>query len=586
MTVTEGKCELLFLSISEYSTTVYDVIITVEPRDSVKRFRLLPGSIESIYESLQYHVSDSLELRQSKFAICQLYGVIFLESSITELTDDFVRNNRHHLELSEIRYFAFRLQLTSKIDTFLKQELETLDDVFENLSMGPFLMPYVVRYRTIPFDIFETAMTAHDIYQSAFAPPSSPELIGLVTYWVMSDALAASFHYELNNITIAPLYRISYETCFTVSTYHVQMFCPKILFSPEEFNLTEDGVVINDVNLFLPNHEIEFTFNNSVYVCSNNYLSSIAKIKTNKLNEDDSEIEPLMILTIILLSLSLISLFITFVIYALLKELRNLPGLNIMGLVSSLFGSHLLTLLNGVVKIRIGELCIAFGIALHFALLLAIFWMFVCTFHMGKVFIKLEKMHTNCRTKYQSLIRYVCFTITMSVMFVVINISVSAGRSSIGYDDVTCYLDSSDMLLFTVALPIGLVVILNLAMFIGVVIKVGRIPSMKTHSTNDRNNFTIFIKLSTLTGITWCFGFLYQFSTIKVLAYAFVVLNASQGVFIMISFVLNKRVTGKLKSSYFSHFESNPTGNLTLHSPSNARKGGTCSMEHNELSKL
>ena len=575
MIVAEKKCQILFQSAYEYSTTVYDVIITVEPRDNVKGFRLLPGSIESIYESLRYHVSDSLEQRQSKFAICQLYGVIFLESSISELNDDFVRNNRHHLKLSEIRYFAFRLQLTGKIDTFLKQELETLDDVFENLSMGPFLMPYVVRYRTIPVDIFETAMTAHDMYQSAFAPVNNLELISLVMYWVISNALAASFHYEFNNITIAPLYRTTYETCLTVSAYHVQMFCPKILFSPEEFNLTEDGIVINDINLLLPNHELEFTFNNSVYVCSNTYLSSIAKIKTNKLNQDDSKIEPLMILTIILLSLSLISLFITFVIYAFLKELRTLPGLNIMVLVSSLFGSHLLTLLNGVVKIRIGELCIAFGIASHFALLLAIFWMFVCTFHMGKVFIKLEKMHTNSRTKYQSLIRYVCFTITMPLMFVVINISVSVGRSSassIGYDSVSCYLDSSDMLLFTVALPIGLVVILNLAIFICVVIKVGRIPSMKTHSTNDRNNFTIFIKLSTITGITWCFGFLYQFTTIEAFAYAFVVLNASQGVFIMVSFVMNKRVVAMLKSSYLSRFESNPTGNLKHHSPSNSKK--------------
>ena len=550
---------------------------------------LLPGSIESMFESILYRVTDLLGKSQSEFTICQLYGVIFLKSSVAELTYDFVRSERQHIKLSEIRYFAFRLQLKGKRNSFLQQELQNLEDMFQNFNQEPFLLPYIVRYRNIPVDIFDKALLAYINNRYEKDPTLKSELFDLMTYEVIREALVASFQYGLDNITIAPLHRECLEMCITITRYHVQMFCPKLHFFPDEFDLTGEGILITDVNLFFSNQEVEFTFNNSVFVCYNTYLSRIDQMLKVTQDEEGSETELLIVLTVVSLLLSLISLCITFVIYVLLKELRTLPGLNIMGLVSSLFGSHLLTLLNGVVKIRIGKICIAFGIALHFALLLSIFWMFVCTFHMGKVFIKLEKVKTLSRTKCQSLIRCVCFTIAMSVIFVVINISVSTGRSSassIGYDDVTCYLDSSDMLLFTVALPIGLVVIVNMIIFICVIIKVGRIPRMKSSSINDRNNFTIFIKLSTLTGITWSLGFLYQFTNIEVFAYIFVLANASQGVFIMVSFVMNKRVVEMLKSRCISHFGSKSTGKSTLQSPSTANKASGCSSEPKDLSKL
>ena len=60
---------------------------------------------------------------------------------------------------------------------------------------------------------------------------------------------------------------------------------------------------------------------------------------------------------------------------------------------------------------------------------------------------------------------------------------------------------------------------------------------MTLHFLNDS-----YARLSTLIGVTWIFGFINLLIRHDILEYLFIVLNASQGVFIMIAFVLNKRV--------------------------------------------
>lgn len=102
------------------------------------------------------------------------------------------------------------------------------------------------------------------------------------------------------------------------------------------------------------------------------------------------------------------------------------------------------------------------------------------------------------------------------------------------------------MILYFVAIPLGVILLANLAMFIFVVWTVARIPDMAKNSNRERKNILIFAKLSTLTGLTWIFGFLYQFFEVILLAYFYIVFNAGQGVFIMLSFVVNKRVLDML----------------------------------------
>jgi hypothetical protein len=112
------------------------------------------------------------------------------------------------------------------------------------------------------------------------------------------------------------------------------------------------------------------------------------------------------------------------------------------------------------------------------------------------------------------------------------------------------------MILYFVAIPLGLIITANLGMFSYVVWSVSRIPDMAHKSSNERRNLLIFAKLSTLTGITWLFGFLYQFTNVLLFAYFYIVFNAGQGVFIMISFV-NKRTLDMLHSKVYTNTNGN-----------------------------
>ncbi|KAL5008158.1 hypothetical protein ScPMuIL_013739 [Solemya velum] len=127
----------------------------------------------------------------------------------------------------------------------------------------------------------------------------------------------------------------------------------------------------------------------------------------------------------------------------------------------------------------------------------------------------------------------------------------SAVAKDIGYGGVFCYISTETMVRFIFALPVGLVVIANIIMFLVVVYRIHSLPSVKKHSVQERNNFLIYVKLSTLTGVSWMFEFIYQWTGITVFQYLSIVTSCGQGVFIMLSFVCNARVKDLYVSRWY-----------------------------------
>ena len=136
-----------------------------------------------------------------------------------------------------------------------------------------------------------------------------------------------------------------------------------------------------------------------------------------------------------------------------------------------------------------------------------------------------------------------------------INIIISVYHSDyegIGYGGTICNITDYRMVGYVFAIPVGLVISANLALFIAVIVKIHRTPVVKSYTKSTRNYFAIYAKLSTVTGITWLFGFIYTFTDVEALEYVFIIFNAGQGAFLFLAFVCNKRVLGmyryKLKS--------------------------------------
>ena len=103
------------------------------------------------------------------------------------------------------------------------------------------------------------------------------------------------------------------------------------------------------------------------------------------------------------------------------------------------------------------------------------------------------------------------------------------------------------MVSLTFGIPVILVVLVNIGMFIRIILSLSRSREAHKHTQNDRQDMLVFIKLSTITGITWIFGFIYQWSNVAVFSYLFMIFNACQGVFILFAFVFNRRVLNLFK---------------------------------------
>ena len=222
-----------------------------------------------------------------------------------------------------------------------------------------------------------------------------------------------------------------------------------------------------------------------------------------------------------------------------------------MALIMCLFCAQTLYLIGSFSQFERGSVvCISIGILTHFFWLMSIFWMNVCTFHVFRVFISTDSLSTGRGVK--TFVIYWSYTIILSTAFVLVNVFISLVTSDfieLGYGKVSYYISSEKMIVFPFGTPVGLVVITNMVMFGSVIRKIMNMPKIQKDVRHGRNDLVIFAKLFSLTGLCWIFGFVYLWTDIQAFSYLFIVLNASQGVFLFLSFVCTERVLKMYKDN-------------------------------------
>lgn len=304
-------------------------------------------------------------------------------------------------------------------------------------------------------------------------------------------------------------------------------------------------------------HYIVSEEGDEIFVCWNEYKAQVEAV--NKMPDRvslaaNNENTEMVILSVICMTFSLASLLITLIVYLLLPKLRTVPGLNNIMLVISLLIYQSLALTNSLTEISLQWICSVIGIVLHFSLLSGFFWMFFCTFHMARTFVMLTS-NSVLSKGLSKFIWYFVFAETAPILCIggVFAYASLASGNALLYGGSPCYIQDKKAVFYFVAAPMALVVCTNLLMFILVVVKIVRMPDMAKSGAHERKNVVIFAKLSTITGLTWSFGFIYQFTAVKLFAYLFVLFNASQGVFILFAFVINHRVFDMLQNLYKVH---------------------------------
>ena len=226
---------------------------------------------------------------------------------------------------------------------------------------------------------------------------------------------------------------------------------------------------------------------------------------------------------------SLICLAITFVTYSLFKCIRTLPGINNMNLTLTLFGVQIFTQFGLWLKEHEGR-CIILGVITHYFWLCTFCAMNICSFHVFKVFTSL--MHTPQNQNKLAILKYCLYVYVMPVAviltYIVVRVSLD-GPQHLGYGGSVCFLSQLIPVVIVLISPAIVIIIANFV-FSGFAYR--RIcSSPRVQSNLDTNDFKIYVKLLTVTGVAWPLIFIDSVLPITVFSFVVTFANALQGVY-------------------------------------------------------
>ena len=343
------------------------------------------------------------------------------------------------------------------------------------------------------------------------------------------------------------------DTCQSkkLLTFKRLHICPYVTLSFTEFAMKIENalLVITDSfaeNITVSNWEFEEQ-GHSVSICLRDYLYIYELMPENDWHSKHKGIvlvQAKQILSLICVCLSIACLFVTIVTYIVFEELQSQPGVNNIVLCIFLIMSQSLYQFGAGHRSLTTFVCTLIGALCHFLWLAVMFSMNICCIQMFMTFRSSIKL--SARFDFKLTLKYLLYITGASLLLVVTNVAASLAYTNgkdTGYGGNICYVSSAIMLLITFIVPSAITIAVNITLFSYVVFSINKIrTSSATLNKEERNYFAVYGRLSSLTGLTWIFGYLFLLLKHEILEYLFIVLNASQGVFIMIAFVLNKRI--------------------------------------------
>ncbi len=253
------------------------------------------------------------------------------------------------------------------------------------------------------------------------------------------------------------------------------------------------------------------------------------------------------------IGLSVVCLLLVLITYSLFKELRTVPGVNLMNLCLSLLFAH--SLLMAVRATHIRLICTSIAVLLHYFFLSSFVWMSIIAFDTYRTFSR--TCHTRQGTGKLKA-RFLALGWLPVLVFVAICFSLDqSGLVAIGYGGRDhCWTNNPKTNTFVFVIPVAFSILFNGLFFLLTVISIRKIKKQtkKVESAGrSRRSMVLFAKLAVLMGFTWIFGYLMILvSNYSVyFEYPFVIFTSLQGVYIAVGFVFTARVK-KMYDSLFS----------------------------------
>ncbi|XP_078364976.1 adhesion G-protein coupled receptor G7-like [Oculina patagonica] len=222
-----------------------------------------------------------------------------------------------------------------------------------------------------------------------------------------------------------------------------------------------------------------------------------------------------------------------------------------MNLAFSLLLSH--SLLLGIKSTHIKPLCVAIAVLLHYLYLVRFTLMSIIAFDTYHTFSttcysRQRARNFKCRFSAIGWLPALLFVVTCFILDV-------SGKVAIGYgDEEYCWIGNPRLNLFVFVIPVAFLVTFNVLVFILIVYSIQKVKKQTQNVVNSLKNQTsvwLFVKLATLMGFTWIFGFL-RILLSDYFSYPFVIFISLQGVYIMVAFVFTPRIKNMYRDLFIS----------------------------------
>ncbi|KAH9491354.1 hypothetical protein Btru_031309 [Bulinus truncatus] len=251
------------------------------------------------------------------------------------------------------------------------------------------------------------------------------------------------------------------------------------------------------------------------------------------------------VLTMTCLTLSILCILLTLFTYFMFPVLRTDAGVNNMFLSLSLLSAQV-SLLASSHFFRSSVECVILGITTHFMWLWMFAWSLICSHHMYRVFTAATPRSTP-QNATQRFWTKVVFSVSCPAAIVVTNILFSYFSShgtQLGYGLVNCYLNSSLHIGISLVGPLSVTIVVNVVFFLITVHKIYKVRQLQSSFTSfdQQANWTVYLRLSTVTGAFWVVAIIASALDSTVLRFISTVLNGLQGVAIFVSYICNRRV--------------------------------------------
>ena len=273
-------------------------------------------------------------------------------------------------------------------------------------------------------------------------------------------------------------------------------------------------------------------------------------VSKNQYTRIDLKVSPALgIISLVCIILSIICLFIRMVLHACVSFFRSFAGHMQFNLCLALFLAFILLLVAGTLGIFPSQrrACRVVGIIMYWAFLAAFCWMTAIAFDTFIVF-RPSATFKRAEQKAKALVKYILvgwvFPAILTIVVVVIDSSSIEQRFRPGFGEGICWFSERYALLIYFGVPVAVSTIVTLGLFTAIVIHLRNTfrAAPKVGNDHESHRLWIYARLFALMGICWVIGFIAAFVGHIALWIIFILLNASQGVFIFFSFVLRRAV--------------------------------------------